>query len=66
MCFSSTAKNTIILSTFLVWKFCGKTKFPHNLGKRFWGSCTFPQNFHAKKLGEITVFFAEIDEQKAF
>ena len=22
------------------------------------GNCTFPQNFHTKKLGEITVFFA--------
>ena len=22
------------------------------------GNCAFPQNFHTKKLGEITVFFA--------
>ena len=24
-----TAKNTVISSDFLVWKFCGKTQFPH-------------------------------------
>ena len=23
-----------------------------------WGNCAFPQNFHTRKLGEITVFFA--------
>ena len=40
-----TAKNTVISPNFLVWKFCGK-------------DFAFPQNFHTKKLGEITVFFA--------
>ena len=40
----STAKNPVILSNFLVWKFCGKALFPHS--------------FHTKKLGETTRFFA--------
>ena len=39
---------------FLVWKFCGKTQFPHFLC----GNCAFPQNFHTRKLGEITAFYA--------
>ena len=25
---------------------------------KLWGNCAFPQNFHTRKLGEITVFFA--------
>ena len=25
---------------------------------KLWGNCSFPQNFHTSKLGEITVFFA--------
>ena len=41
-----TAKNTVISPDFLVWKLCG--------------NCTFPQNFHTRKSGEITVFFAVI------
>ena len=28
--FSHTAKNTVILPNFLVWKFCGEAQFPHN------------------------------------
>ena len=39
----TTSKNTVISPNFLVWKLCG--------------SCAFPQNFHTRKLGEITVFF---------
>ena len=48
------AKNTVISPNFLVWKFCGKAQFPHSLC----GNCALPQNFHTRKLGEITVFFA--------
>ena len=29
----TVAKNTIISSNFLVWKFCGKAQFPHSLGR---------------------------------
>ena len=25
---------------------------------KFYGNCAYPQNFHARKLGEITVFYA--------
>ena len=32
----------------------------------FAGNCAFPQNFHTKKLGEITVFFAVWYFQKNF
>ena len=39
-----TTKNTLISPNFLVWKLCG--------------NCAFLQNFHSRKLGEITVFFA--------
>ena len=35
-----------------MWKFCGKAKRPKLCGK-----CTFPQNFHTRKSGEIKVFF---------
>ena len=28
-----TAKNTGISPNFLVWKFCGKTHFPHSFGQ---------------------------------
>ena len=42
--------NTIISPNFLVWKFCGKGQFVER-------NCSFPQNFHTGKLGEITVFF---------
>ena len=41
-----TAKNTVISRYLLVWKFCGKAQF------------AFPQNFHTRKSGEITVFLA--------
>ena len=48
----TTAKNTVILSNFLVWEFCGKANHP-----KLCGNCAFEQNFHTKKLGEITLFF---------
>ena len=28
-----TAKNPVISANFLVWKFCGKAKFPHSFGR---------------------------------
>ena len=46
-----TAKNTVISPDFLVCKFCEKAQF-------LCGKCSFPQNFHTRKLGETTVFFA--------
>ena len=49
-----TAQNTVILPYFLVWKFCQKAQFPHR-------NRAFPQNFHARKSGEITIFFAVFD-----
>ena len=33
MCILNTAKNTVILSNFLVLKFCGKAQFPHSFGR---------------------------------
>ena len=47
------AKNTVISTDFLVWKFCGKAN-----RSKLCGNCAFPQNFHTRKSGEITVFFA--------
>ena len=32
---SSTAQNTVISSNFLVWKFCGKSQFPHSFDKTY-------------------------------
>ena len=45
------AKNAAISANFLVWDFCEKAQFPNCF------PTAFPQNFHSKKLGEITVFF---------
>ena len=42
-----------------MWKFCGNGQFP-----QFWTilafpqNCAFPQNFHTRKLGENSVFYA--------
>ena len=55
--FNTTAKNTLNVPNILVWKFGGKPKFPQSFGKLS-GNCAFPQNFHTRKLVEITVFFA--------
>ena len=30
---SNTAKITVISPNFLVWKFCGKTRFPYSFGR---------------------------------
>ena len=30
---TGTAKNNVISSTFLVWKFCGIAQFPHSFGR---------------------------------
>ena len=46
---SNTARNTVISSKFLVWKFCGKYKkiqFPSKTMR----NCTFPQNFHSREI----------------
>ena len=54
-----TAQNTVVLSNFLVWKFCGNA-----VSAEFWealcflGDCAFLQNFSTIKLGEILVFHA--------
>ena len=55
--FNTTAKNAINSPNFLVWKFSGKTQFPHSFGK-LCRKYAFPQNFHPRKLVEITVFFS--------
>ena len=42
-----------------MWKFCGKAQFPQ-IFVRFPQNSTetvFAQNFHTRKLGEITVFY---------
>ena len=55
-----TAKNTVILPNFLVWKFCRKAQFPHNIWRFAWNyaETAFPQNFYTRKLDEVTLFFA--------
>ena len=45
----------------MVWKLCGKVQFPHSFGQfaqNYAETVTFPENFHTRKLGEITVFYA--------
>ena len=46
----------------MLWKFYGKAQFPHSFGRfaRNYAEIVFPQNFHTRKLGEITVLFAVI------
>ena len=53
----SLKKSTGVSSNFLVWKFCGKTQFPHSFGR----NCALQQNFQTRKLGEITILFAVMD-----
>ena len=67
----NAAKNTVISPNFQVWKFCGKTQFPHNFGQvarnyfRIISSespetmrkLCLSTNLHTRKLGEIMVFF---------
>ena len=54
----SPAKNSVIPPNFLVWKFCGKAQFLHSFRRiaQNCGETAFQQNFHTKKLGEITEF----------
>ena len=47
---------SISCKNFLVCKFCEKV-VSHRVSGEI-GECAFPQNFHSKKLGEITVFYA--------
>ena len=56
-----TAKTTVNSPNFLVWIFCGKTQFSQSLKAnrpKLCGNRVFPQIFHTKKLGKITVFIA--------
>ena len=48
--FKHCVKYRIILSNFLVWKFCGKALFPQIFGQI--------ANFHTRKFGEISGFYA--------
>ena len=60
-----TAKNTVISSDFLLWKFCGKARFLHSFGQRpkLCGNCAFPQNFHTRKSGEINFFAVTVSKR---
>ena len=33
---------------------------------KLWGNCSFPQNFHTRRLGEITIFFIVFVTQETF
>ena len=58
---NTTATNTVISPNSLVWKFCVKAQFPWNVihyARNHPEIGAFTQNFHTRKLGEITVFFA--------
>ena len=50
---ANIAQNAVISPNFLVWTFCGKAISP-----KLCGNCVFPQNFHTRKSGEITAFYA--------
>ena len=43
-----------------MWKFCENVQFPQSFGKftKLCRNCAFQQNFHTRKSGEITVFYA--------
>ena len=55
-----TTKNSVISPNFLVWKFCWKAVSPQfrAIRPKLCRNCAFPQNFHTRKLGGITEFFA--------
>ena len=36
----------------------------HTIRQKLCGNCSVPQNFHTRKLGEITIFFAVEDDKK--
>ena len=62
MCVFLTAENPVISPNFLVFKFCGKSQFPHSFGR----NCTFPKNFNTRELGEITGSFAVFGDRNYF
>ena len=47
-----------------MWKFCGNAQLLQRFGQfaRNSGETVFPENFHTKKLGEITVFYAVVHQ----
>ena len=50
---------SVISPNFLMWQFCRKAPFLHSFRQftqNYTETVPFPQNFHTKKLGEITVF----------
>ena len=51
---------TQISPNFLMWRFFGKTQFPHSFGRiaQNYAESVPPQNFHTRKLVEIMAFFA--------
>ena len=54
-----TAENTVISPNFLVWKFCGKTQFPHSFG-RFTRSYAETVPFHKISTPENQVKFRKL------
>ena len=64
-CLDYTEKNTVISTNILAWNFCGKAQF-WALCPKLCRNCAFPQNVHARKLGEITVFFALLVRMSLF
>ena len=57
---ANNAKNIEISPNFLVWKFLGKAVSAEFWAVRakLWGNCVFPQTFHTRKLGQISVYYA--------
>ena len=55
-----TAQNAVISPNFLMRKVCENAISVEFWAKRskLWENCAFPQNFHTRKLGEITAFYA--------
>ena len=48
-----------------MWKFCGKAQFPHGFerfARKSAENVPFPQNFTTRKLVEIAVFYAVLNE----
>ena len=54
-----TAENTVISRNFLVWKFCGKTQFPHSF-RRFTRSYAETVPFHKISTPENQVKFRKL------
>ena len=53
---NGTAQNTVISPNFLVWKFFRNAHFPQSFGR--FARNSGGHNFHTRKLGGITVFYA--------